>query len=159
MTITRILIAAAAFTFLVSCNLSKNSESTKDADKFVYLDGYFSKNTLEFAENTKRVVLTNKNDFDHYFGIGKTMGNTVSKVDFGKNNYLAIITKPSSKKQTIAITKSEEKDGQLTVNYKLLEEGSQSFESNDVKIFGIPKTIKSVNFVLGNNSKLIEIRN
>ena len=134
MTITKILIVFTAFTLLVSCNPSKNSESGKETNTLTYLDGYFSKNTLEFAENTKRVVLTNKKDFDDYFGVGKKMDNMVSKVDFGKNNYVAIITKPSSKKQTIVITKSEEKDGQLTVNYKLLEEGNQSFESNDVKI-------------------------
>ena len=34
-------------------------------------------------------------------GLGQTMTNTVSAINFSKNNYAAIITKPSSKKQKI----------------------------------------------------------
>lgn len=158
MPIAKILTVLALCLFSLSCNTSQNSKHIKTTDKLTYMEGYFANNTLEFSSNTKQVVITSKPVFDTYFGVAKTMDNTISELDFTNNNYAAIITKPAFKKQTISIVKSEEKNGQLTLTYKLMEEGEQSFASNDLKIFPISKTVKSVNFIVDGKSELVEVR-
>ncbi|MCU4154988.1 hypothetical protein J1N10_03305 [Carboxylicivirga sp. A043] len=156
MTITKTLFALFTITAIVSCFQSKTKESN-NTDKLTYLNGYFLRNNVSLNEEVNPIVITSKNEFDNYFGIAKTMNNTVSEVEFDKNNYAAIITKPSSTKQMVIITNSKEENGQLTINYKILKEGNQTFVSNEMKIFAMPKTIKSVNFVSERESKLIEI--
>lgn len=130
---------------LVSCNDTKkenqniNSESTIEL-----LEGYFPKNDIEFNQPVRVIIATNKEDFDRYFEVAKTMTNTISEIDFNKNKVVAIIAKPTDAKKIIKISETKLKNNKLGINYKLEISEPQSFSSSEMKIFKIPKSINAV---------------
>ncbi len=130
---------------LVSCNdFKKENEKVKSEPTIELMEGYFPKNDIEYNQPVRVIIATNKQDFDKYFGVAKTMTNTISEIDFDKNKVVAIIAKPSDNEQTIIISETKLKNNKLAINYKLEIGELQSFSSSDLKMFKIPKTINAV---------------
>ena len=179
MKINQLIMTVIVLFALSSCNCSTKSKKTCDkettccseetacCDKATStetsaiispLEGFFTKNTVAFENDYKYVVVTNKASFDTNFGIAKTMNNTVAKIDFDKNNVAAIMTKPSSVQKTIVITKHCVKENEMTIVYQIKNQDEQSFTSGGLNIFEIPKTIKSIKFVSGEQSEQVLIK-
>ncbi len=132
------------------------STSCSSGDKQKALEGYFVKNNVVFQSNVEHLVLTNKADFDTYFGVAKTMKNDITEVNFETNNVLAIISKPSDNTK-LGINSMSEDNNMFTIDYQLSKKEKQSHTSSDVKLFTIPKTVKQVKFVSGETSKLVDV--
>ncbi len=124
------------------------------------LQGYFIKNTVKFDDDFdfKHIVVTNQKDFDEYFGIGKTMKNKVDKVDFEKNNVIAIATKPSKKSYKIDVVYYEFDDHKLLIQYGVAKGGKNSYESSALYLATIPKCIETVNFKSKDNVAEVEVK-
>ena len=130
---------------LVSCNdAKKENQNTNSESTIELMEGYFPKNDIEFNQPVRVIIAKNKEDFDRYFGIAKTMTNTISEIDFDKNKVVAIIAKPSDNEQSIKIFETKLKNNKLAINYKLEIGEPQSFSSSDMKMFKIPKSINAV---------------
>lgn len=126
-----------------SCNDPKKKDATSETP-IELIEGYFPKNDIEFNQPVRVIVTKNKEDFDKYFGVAKTMTNTVFEIDFDKNKVVAIVAKPTDRKQTIKISETKLKNNKLVIKYKLEIGDSQSFSSSDLKMFKVPKSIKAI---------------
>ncbi|MGO3182520.1 MAG: hypothetical protein ACTIJ9_06770 [Aequorivita sp.] len=130
---------------LVSCNdAKKEGENTNSEASVELMEGYFPKNDMEFNQPVRVIITDKKEDFDRYFGVAKTMTNTVSEIDFDKNKVVAIVTEPSDRKQIIKISETKLKNNKLGINYKLEIGDSQSFSSQALKMFKVPKSIYAI---------------
>ena len=118
----------------------------------VPMQGYFVKNTVAIDGDSKTVVLGSKAEFDKYFGVAKTMDNTVTPVDFSKSRVVAIFTKPSEAETKIVLTKTERDAGTLTVHYKVETGAKRGFATTALVLFPIPNDIETV-VVEGNGTK------
>lgn len=128
---------------IFSCNDAKKKDANSETP-IELIEGYFPKNDIEFNQPVKVIVTGNKEDFDRYFGVAKTMINTVSEIDFDKNKVVAIVAKPTDRKQTIKISETKLKNNKLVIKYKLEIGDSQSFSSSDLKMLKVPKSIKAI---------------
>lgn len=130
---------------LVSCNDAKKENEIVDSEPAIELmEGYFPKNDIEIDQSVRVIIAKNKEDFDRYFGVAKTMTNRISDIDFDKNKVVALIAKPSENKQTITISETKLKNNKLAINYKLEVGDVQSFSSTEMKMFKIPQSINAV---------------
>jgi len=134
---------------LSSCNaiIEPNKGTVEKTNvEIEYLNGYFPRNDIFFETETMHIIITNRDDFDNYFGIAKTMNNIISEIDFNENHVVGILTKPSDEPMVVSIQNAVANKHILTVYYKTVTMEKQSFTSSDIKIFQIPKTINSVHF-------------
>ncbi len=130
---------------LFSCNDSKKEEQNSNSESNIeVIEGYFPNNDIEFSQPVKVIITSNKEDFERYFGIAKTMSNTISEIDFDNNKVVAIIARPLDKKQTISILETKLKNNKLAIKYKLEIGAPQSFSSTDLKMLKIPKSINAI---------------
>ena len=67
--------------------MEKTEKVTLGATRFEEVKGYFVKNNVNFDKDYKYIVVSSQEDFDKYFGIGKTMDNKVTALDFDKYQY------------------------------------------------------------------------
>jgi hypothetical protein len=149
-------------TTLLSCNVmqkTNQSEAVATETEINYLAGYFLKNDVDFKTETKYLVLTNRNDFDQYFGIAKTMNNTISEIDFEISNVAALIYKASYTPIEISLINEVSANEVLHFQYKTTIQEKQSFSSTSMKLFTIPKTIKSVVFTSGKETNTVSVVN
>lgn len=145
---------------LLSCNDAKKDGQNSNSESDVELiEGYFPKNNIEFSQPIKVITIANKQDFDSYFGVAKTMTNNISKIDFDKNKVVALIARPSNKEQTINIIETKLKNNKLAINYKLEIGESQSFSSSDLKMFKVPKSVYALDVYSDEGNKLPKAEN
>lgn len=128
---------------------SKSDEST--SKELVYLEGFFAKNNLVFETQIIHLLIRNQADFEHYFGMAPVMGEKIILPDFSATHIGAIITQPSKERQVLSIPSCMEKQDQWIINYTHDYFEEQSFSSNSVLIFEIPKTVESIAFKSGSN--------
>ncbi len=139
---------------VVSC---KSSQKAADDFDISYLEGYFTKNTVEYEKEVIFMVATHNEAFSSYFGMAKLMNNTISNVDFGVHNVAALITKPSAERAVIRIVKTEMVKNELIVHFQTTKNKKASYHSNDTKIFAIPKDIKKVTFISAQGTAVVEV--
>lgn len=145
---------------LFSCNDVKKEDQNVNSEASIELmEGYFPKNDIEFNQPVKVITVANKKDFERYFGTAKTMTNIVSEIDFDKNKIVAIVAKPSEKKQTISIIDTELKKNKLAINYKLELGEPLSFTSSDLKMFKVPKSVYAINVYSDDKDKRTKTKN
>ncbi len=153
------LVVLAIILCFQSCKCKLAKEETKTSGiTLTELNGYFIKNTVEFTTDTMFVVLKNKADFNQYFGVAKTMSNSITKPDFEKNYIAAIVLQPSTTVRKVTLTKHHITKGTLTINYKIEEQNDQkSFQTSSLRLFEVPRNIKTIEFVCGNKANTIKL--
>jgi len=130
---------------LFSCdNAKKDGQNTTSESAVELIEGYFPKNDIAFSQPVKIITTDNKLDFDHYFGVAKTMTNSITAIDFDKYKIVSLIAKPSNKEQTIKIIETKLKNNKLAINYKLEIGAEQSFSSTDLKMFKVPISVYAI---------------
>jgi len=124
------------------------------------LDGYFVKNTVEFDENFEfqHVVVTNQDDFDRYFGVAKTMENTVDRVDFEENSVIGIMTRPSEISKEIDLVHCVFDDDTMMVHYSIRQGSKNTYESTGLLLAEIPKGISRVEFRSKDNVGAVDLK-
>lgn len=127
--------------------------------KINYLNGYFVKNTVEIEAETLHLIISNQKSFDAYFGVAKTMNNTISEVDFRNNNVVAIIKKASTMSQNVSIKGALGNNELLNVYYETNMMEEQTYSSVAMKLFQIPKTYKTVKFISEKVSETLMVEN
>jgi len=129
--------------------MEKKEQVKMGVTRFEELKGYFVKNNIEFDKAYKFVVVSNRENFDRYFGVGKTMNNKITLLDFDKFNVAGILVKPSDKASKIQMKNYTAKGAIQIVNFTIDKGEEQSFTSGALMLFKIPKSRTSVDFVLG----------
>ncbi|MBE9547810.1 MAG: amidohydrolase [Proteobacteria bacterium] len=117
------------------------------------LNGYFVKNTLKFEENNDVIsgFVNAQKVFDGLFGAGKTMANTVDKIDFAESSVVLIVTKPSKISKKIDVVYSEFNGDELFIKYSIREGNKNTFASSGLYLATIPKGVSKVQFKLKSN--------
>lgn len=129
----------------ISCNADKKDNREVNAEATVSLmDGYYPKNNIEFNQPIRIITTTTKEDFEKYFGVVKTMDNTVTKIDFDRFKVVAIVARPADRNQIIKISETKLKNNKLSINYHLELGEVQSYSSSDMKMFKIPKSVYAI---------------
>lgn len=104
MTKSYVLISLMMLITSSSCDSTKKINAIGNDTSLLeltYLEGYFSRNDIAFDSEIKHIVVTGQADFDNFFGIAKTMDNTIFEIDFQKENIAAVILRPSYKSQIL----------------------------------------------------------
>lgn len=138
--------------------MEKKEAVKMGATRFEELNGYFVKNDVVFDIDYKFVVVSNQEDFDKYFGIGKTMNKEVIVLDFDKFNIAGILVKPSNKASKIKITKYTSEGAKTIVEFINETGDEQSFTSGGLLLFKIPKSRTSVDFISGTTTVNVELK-
>ena len=149
--------AMREITVLQTVKEGKTVYRKKTVDK---LQGYFIKNTVKFDDDFDfmHLVITNRKDFDQYFGVAKTMTNEVDPVNFEENNVIAIATKPSKTSKKIDVVYYEFDGDKLFVQYGIATGGKNSYKSSGLYLATIPKKIKTVLFKSKDNVGEVEVK-
>lgn len=130
---------------MLSCNDDKTKDHKENSESTIEMvEGYFPKNNLQFNQPIRIITINNKQDFDQFFGIAKTMTNSVSEIDFEKNKVIAIVARPLDRKQTIHILETKLKNNKLAINYKLEIGEPQSSTSSSLKMFKVAKSVYAI---------------
>ncbi|PHS62098.1 MAG: hypothetical protein COB12_11265 [Flavobacterium sp.] len=149
-----------------SIDTNKETETTMDkkevkplggVTKFDKLSGYYIKNTVEFDQAYKFVVVSNQEAFNNYFGIAKTMKNKVSDLDFEKFNIAGILVNPINKANTINITKFTAEGAKQIVHFTTIIGKEQTYTSGELVLFKIPKSRTSVEFNSGGEIVTVDV--
>jgi len=127
--------------------MEKTEKVTLGATRFEELKGYFVKNNVAFDKDFKYIIVSSQEDFDRYFGIGKTMDNKVTALDFDKFNIAGILVKPSKKANNIKIENYTSEGAKTIVGFSNVTGEEQTFTSGGLLLFKIPKSRTSVDFV------------
>jgi len=127
--------------------MEKKEQALGGVTRFEKIRGYFVKNTVDFDGENKFVVVSNQEDFDTYFGVGKTTKGVVTEIDFDKFNVAGILIKPSDTATSIKMSKFTAEGGKQIVGFTVFLGDKQSFTSSPVLLFKIPKSRTSVDFV------------
>ena len=128
------------------------------ATRFEEIKGYFVKNDVVFDEDCKFIAVSEQDGFDKYFGIGKTMNNDVTTLDFDKFNVAGILVKPSDIASKIEITQYTSEGAKTIVGFKNGIGEKQSFTSGGVLLFKIPKSRTSIDFVSEGTTVIVTIK-
>lgn len=130
---------------MLSCNDDKTKDHKENSESTIeVMEGYFPKNNLQFNQPIRIITINNKQDFDQFFGIARTMTNSVSEIDFEKNKVVAIVARPLDRKQTIHIIETKLKNNKLAINYKLEIGEPQSSTSSSLKMFKVAKSVYAI---------------
>ena len=132
--------------------ITENTELTID-----YLEGYFLKNTVEFEEEKKHLIISSQENFDTYFGIAKTMNNTISEIDFKNYNAVAILLKESKMSQALSVKSILSNKNVLNVYYETAIMEEQTYSSIAMRLFKIPKSFKTIKFISEKTSETLTI--
>lgn len=154
-----LILSFTFFGLFTACNTQLKSVKTspKQVQKeLVYLDGYFTKNNLEFETSIKYLLIRNQHDFNRYFGMAPLMGETILGPDFNAINIGAIITQSSSKGQAIDIKNCTGNYDHWTITYSHDFFNDQTYSSDALVIFEVPKSIKSITFITGKENTIVE---
>ena len=138
--------------------MEKTEKVTLGATRFEEVKGYFVKNNVNFDKDYKYIVVSSQEDFDKYFGIGKTMDNKVTALDFDKYNIAGILVKPSKKVNKIKMEKYTSEGAKTIVEFSNIAGEEQTFTSGGLLLFKIPKSRTSVDFVSNGETVHVEIK-
>ena len=131
---------------------------TLGATRFEELKGYFVKNNVTFDKDYKYIVVSSQEGFNKYFGMGKTMNNEVTPLDFEKFNIAAIMIKPSNKVNKIKMEKYTSEGAKTIVGFSVEAGEEQTFTSGELLLFKIPKSRTSVDFVSNGETLNVEVK-
>ncbi len=115
------------------------------------LNGYFLRNTYQFAGDTDYLLFPNQTAFDAVLGKAKTMGNKIDMPDFGQQIVGAITLKPVRNQTTLTLRKAEVVGGTTVDLYVESTAGEAlSYTITPTLVFQFPKTagIQAVNFYM-----------
>ncbi|MFV0531105.1 MAG: hypothetical protein ACK5MD_06665 [Flavobacteriales bacterium] len=153
---------------IISCNSEntpKNISQMNDTSANRYaqnfelqqLEGYFLKNDISLEKDVNSMVFSTEEEFNAYFGVAKTMNNTVPPIDFNTERVAAILITPTNLKIDFSIINTQKTGTELQVVYTLIKGKKQSFTTAPVYLFKIPKnnTLQSIEFVYDNDHNII----
>lgn len=171
------ILGLLSISFIVSCNpnTTKNQETApievtqveKKEDKQLMgvpqnfeinvLEGYFLKNDINLPENINNMIFNTQKEFDSYFGVAKTMDNTISPIDFNTERVAGVLISPSDAKINFEIISAQQIGTGLQVIYDIKKEKKQPFISSFTYLFKIPKNnaLQSIEFIHKHNHNTI----
>ncbi|APD05992.1 hypothetical protein UJ101_00445 [Flavobacteriaceae bacterium UJ101] len=174
------ILALLSVSFIVSCNPKNTSadqetnqvEATqveKKEDKQIMgapkdfeitlLEGYFLKNDVTLQEGINTMVFNTQKEFDSYFGIGKTMDNTISPINFDTERVAGVLISPTDIKMDFDVKSAKRIGTGLQVVYDINKGEKQSFMASPIYLFKIPKNnaLQSIEFVHNNDHNTITL--
>ena len=108
------------------------------------LQGYFLKNTVATTKAVQIHLIANADEFEAMFGMAKTMTNEITPIDFQTQNVVAIFTAPSESQTTIELPSVTTAGNTIRVGYKVVTGEKQTFTSNALTLFTVPKEITAL---------------
>ena len=168
----KLIINCFIISSIISCNSKPELISTSDKIEsskinslqnwkdftIIPLKGYFLKNTITLPQNVNTKVFNSQEEFDSYFGIAKTMDNTIAPINFEDERVASILLGPTD--QNIAIKSKEVKyiDKELQVQFEIIKDDKyQSYTTTPILLFKIPKNndLTSIEFIHDNTFNTI----
>lgn len=125
--------------FLISASCGSKKNSAESGIKITIYSNYFLKNNYKQEKAVDLIVLNDKVIFNNIFGIAKTMSNEIVSPDFDAEFVLAIAAEPTNIKTDIHLDKVQQKGSEILIYATILKGEEQSFSSNPLVIFSIPR--------------------
>ncbi len=138
---------ALFLSFLVGCNITQKQQkdTTRNSNTIVkkaevpytIAKRYFIKNDVKEVPNK----ITNKNEFDKYFGKATVMGKNgqSTKIDFNKEFVIAVATKAVEREIKLEPVSLIKEDNQLLFEYTITEGQETSHTSHPFLLLIVPK--------------------
>ncbi|MDR1810429.1 MAG: hypothetical protein LBR34_08515 [Prevotella sp.] len=115
-----LLLAAALF---AGCNCCKRA--TQKSVPYTPTSGYFVKNT--FRPGLHELKIDSQADFDAVFGVGRTMANRPTVIDFSVQFAIAAVAEETAFSTIISPDSFVETDDTLRLTYKIEQGDKQSY--------------------------------
>ncbi len=131
-------LAVAFVLFLSACSQNSKSMELKQ------LEGYFLRNDVVIDKTPKTLQIRDRETFEKYFGIGKTMTNTITELDFDKYFYLAEIVEVNGALKEIEVIQATASETSCTLIYRVNERPGSTFKANTFVAFEVPKSVTQV---------------
>ncbi len=135
------LIAIAFVLCLSACNQNSKSMELKQ------LEGYFLRNDVTIDKTPKSLQIRDRETFEKYFGIGKTMTNTITELDFDKYFYAAEIVEVNGALKEIEVISATATETSCMIIYTVNERPGSTFKTNTFVIFEVPKSVTQVTVI------------
>ena len=135
------LFAVGFVLFLSACTQNSKSMELKQ------LEGYFLRNDVAIDKSPKSLQLRDRETFEKYFGIGKTMTNTITELDFDKYFYAAEIVEVNGALKEIEVISATATETSCMIIYTVNERPGSTFKANTFVIFEVPKSVTQVTVI------------
>ena len=135
------LFAIAFVLFLSACTQNSKSMELKQ------LEGYFLRNDVTIDKTPKSLQIRDREKFEKYFGIGKTMTNTITELDFDKYFYVAEIVEVNGALKEIEVISATATGTSSMIIYTVNERPGSTFKANTFVIFEVPKSVTQVTVI------------
>jgi len=132
------LFAIAFVLFLSACAQNSKSMELKQ------LEGYFLRNDVTIDKTPKTLQIRDRETFEKYFGIGKTMTNTITELDFDKYFYVAEIVEVNGALKEIEVISATSRGTSCMIIYSINERPGSTFKANTFVAFEVPKSVTQV---------------
>ena len=119
---TKLLFLAALSGVLFYCGCANSKQTKVD---YTVISGYFVRNDVQNATLVEKI--TSQEAFSEYFGMGATMSQTPSPIDFGKELVVAVILPLTDYATEITVDSLFLQDGKLDLYYSVHTGGRQSY--------------------------------
>jgi hypothetical protein len=118
------------------------------------VDGFRFNATVKLADTVSCLVLSNQEQFDHYFLPSKISKDKSMKIDFKTLRIAAIVYQASKSKIEIKLGASEVKGNQAIIHFEISRGAKQHTEANSFTLFSIPNDsdIQSITFLQGDQA-------
>ena len=111
------------------------------------LEGYFLRNDVTIDKTPKSLQIRDRATFEKYFGIGKTMTNTITELDFDKYFYAAEIVEVNGALKEIEVISATATGTSCMIIYTVNERPGSTFKANTFVIFEVPKSVTQVTVI------------
>ncbi|MFV0346548.1 MAG: hypothetical protein ACK5IQ_09935 [Bacteroidales bacterium] len=165
MSTIRIFTIVALITVFYSCGAGARSSTKGDAgvqhaatpSDYTVFENFFPKNDIETG--TVMVLISNKEDFDKYLGVGKTMTNLIVHPDFSKEVVAVICLPTTNKSTTLSVSDIKRDKGSILLNISQEVGEERSYSIRPSLVLGLPMSgLTSVDFKIdGGESKTVNI--
>ncbi len=123
----RALKALGAVALIITVGACDNTTS-RDIE-FSKLNNFFVRNDVVLTSFENQFVINDKNEFDKMFGMARTMGNTITPVDFSKYFVAAIIMDETGRETELNIQSVQEQNNDLYIKYTIERGPERSYTS------------------------------
>ncbi len=132
------LFVVALMLFLSACTQNSKSMELKQ------LEGYFLRNDVTIDKTPKTLQIRDRETFEKYFGVGKTMTNTITELDFDKYFYVARIIEVNGALKEIEVVQATSTGTSCSIIYSIKERPGSTFKANTFVAFEVPKSVTTV---------------